>query len=83
MKGVTAMTCEVGKGFKGKRLLRESDLIPDIVPFSSSTLWRLVRAGSFPEPVRVSKNIVAWRASDIEVWFNSHTPISERQRRYS
>lgn len=82
------MSCEtkrrVGRPFNNeRRLIREADLIPHIVPFSKATLWRMVRAGAFPEPVRLSPNIVAWRATDVDEWIGSRTSISERQRRYS
>jgi predicted DNA-binding transcriptional regulator AlpA len=36
-----------------------------LLPFSTSTLWRRVRAGTFPAPVRVSPQVVAWRVGDI------------------
>jgi len=38
------------------------------VPVSDTTLWRRVRDGSFPSPVRISKNAVAWRSTDIDEW---------------
>lgn len=67
----------------GRRFLRESELISDVLPFSSSTLWRMVRTGEFPEPVRLSKNIVAWRYGDVEEWISGRTSITDRQRKYS
>ena len=45
--------------------VRQSKLIPDIVPFSSATLWRKVKAGSFPAPVKLSERVTAWRVEDI------------------
>lgn len=66
-----------------RRFLRESELISDVLPFSSSTLWRMVRAGEFPEPVRLSRNIVAWRRADVDEWISGRTSISDRQRKYS
>ncbi len=39
-----------------------------ILPISPSALWRWVKAGSFPQPVRLSSKVVAWRASDITAW---------------
>lgn len=51
--------------------IRQSQLIPDIVPFSSATLWRKVKAGSFPSPVKLSQRITAWRVEDIRAWLLS------------
>ncbi len=38
------------------------------VPFSNSTLWRMVKAGEFPAPVKISDRKVAWIESEIEDW---------------
>lgn len=65
------------------RLIREAELLEDFIPVSSSTLWRLIRQGDFPEPVRLSRNIVAWRWVDIDGWIAARCAISERQRRYT
>lgn len=48
--------------------LRQSTLLQCHVPFSAATLWRLVKAGRFPRPVKVTDQITAWRCSDIEDW---------------
>lgn len=39
--------------------------IPPIIPVSKSTWWAKVAAGEFPQPVRIGKRCVAWKASDI------------------
>lgn len=38
------------------------------VPISKSTLWRQVRARSFPGPVKLSARVTAWRAEDVRRW---------------
>ena len=48
--------------------VRQSQLIPHIIPFSSSTLWRKVKAGEFPAPVKLSSRVTAWRAEDVRAW---------------
>ena len=45
--------------------LRQKQLIPGIFPFSSATLWRQVKAGTFPPPVKLGPRITAWRVEDI------------------
>lgn len=33
-----------------------------------TTIYRKMKAGTFPQPVRVGKRRVAWRESDIAAW---------------
>ena len=33
-----------------------------------TTIYRWMKAGTFPQPVRVGKRRVAWRESDIAAW---------------
>ena len=49
-------------------LIRAKRLRTEFVPLSRTQLWRLVRAGEFPKPVRLSKNAVAWRRDEVEAW---------------
>lgn len=42
-----------------------------LVPFSASTLWRKVRNGDFPSPIKVSTQVTAWRVGDIRRWLAS------------
>lgn len=37
-------------------------------PFSTSTLWRKVKDGSYPRPIRVSEQITAWKITDLQEW---------------
>ena len=49
--------------------IRQQQLIESrLVPFSSSTLWRKVKSGEFPQPVKILSHITAWRMSDIGAW---------------
>ena len=48
--------------------IRQSQLIPAIVPFSSATLWRKVKAGTFPAPVKLSARVTAWRVEQVRAW---------------
>ncbi len=51
--------------------VRQAQLIPAIVPFSSATLWRKVKTGDFPQPVKLSERITAWRVEDVRAWMES------------
>ena len=58
--------------------VRQSQLIgtpnrPGIVPFSSPTLWRKVKSGEFPRPVKLSERVTAWRVEDIRAWMQART----------
>ncbi len=49
------------------RLIEWSELRRRI-PLSRSTVWRLIRDGKFPAPLRISPGRVAWPENEIEVW---------------
>jgi prophage regulatory protein len=51
--------------------IRQKQLVPHIVPFSPATLWRKVRSGQFPKPIKLSENITAWRWEDVEAWIEA------------
>lgn len=57
--------------------LRESQLVrspknPDSavapLPFSAPTLWRMVKAGRFPAPCKLSARVTAWKCSQVREW---------------
>jgi prophage regulatory protein len=51
--------------------IRQAELIPSPVPFSPATLWRKVKDGSFPAPIKLSARVTAWRVEDIRAWMQS------------
>ena len=56
-------------GLPNEALVRQQQLISyGVIPFSPSTLWRKVKSGEFPQPVKISSHITAWRMSDIRAW---------------
>ncbi len=57
--------------------IRQSQLIPIILPFSSATLWRKVKAGEFPRPIKLSARVTAWRTEDIREWMRNRNSLSE------
>lgn len=61
-------------------LIRERWLLQGLVPFSSATLWRRVRDGSFPAPIRLEGRITVWRVGDIRQWLASYQqPVKHRK----
>jgi predicted DNA-binding transcriptional regulator AlpA len=53
--------------------IRQAQLIPAILPFSSATLWRMVKTGGFPAPVKLSKRVTAWEVSAVKEWMRART----------
>jgi len=43
------------------------------LPFSAPTLWRMVKAGTFPKPTKLSSRVTAWRVADIRDWMSAQT----------
>lgn len=55
--------------FPDNGFIRQKPLIATgLAPFSATTLWRKVQAGTFPKPIKLSEQITAWRVSDIKEW---------------
>jgi len=58
--------------------LRESALVrgqsggsqPALLPLSAATLWRKVKAGTFPAPKKLSTRVTAWKVGDLRAWIN-------------
>lgn len=64
-------TNAVAQAVRGTAYVRQAQLIPAILPFSPATLWRKVKDGSFPQPIKLSDRITAWRMDDVEAWLES------------
>lgn len=51
--------------------------LPEVVTLtllSKSTIYKLVKMGSFPQPVKLSVRATGWRVSDVEAWLMSRQP---------
>lgn len=64
----TSRAIRLGNGSDESVFLRQHTLLRHHVPFSAATLWRLVKAGRFPRPVKVTDQITAWRCADVKKW---------------
>ena len=59
--------------------VRESQLVqsprrpatPTPLPFSAPTLWRKVKAGTFPAPVKLSERVTAWNVGTVRAWMTA------------
>ena len=46
--------------------------IPAIYPISKAQLWKLVKEGKFPKPVKLAPRITAWRVEDIRAFIEKN-----------
>ena len=59
------------------KLLRKPAVLAR-VGLSDTTLWRLERAGQFPQSIRISAGAVAWREQDVEDWIVARVEAGRR-----
>lgn len=52
------------------------------LPFSRATLWRLVKAGKFPAPAKISRSITAWNLGDVRRWHADLFPVANPSDAY-
>ena len=38
------------------------------LPFSEPTLWRQVKIGAFPKPIKLSQRVTAWNVGAVRAW---------------
>ena len=58
------------------RILSLSDLRELGIYYSRVHIYRLVKAGKFPAPIKVGQNRIGWVESEIDEWLNAK--IAER-----
>jgi predicted DNA-binding transcriptional regulator AlpA len=59
--------------------IREAQLVPSPsrpgaavpLPFSAPTLWRKVKAGTFPRPVKLAERVTAWNVGTVRAWMKA------------
>ena len=59
--------------------IREAQLVqspkrpdtPAPLPFSAPTLWRKVKAGTFPRPIKLSERVTAFKVGEIRAWMTA------------
>ena len=63
------------------KLLRRPE-VEEITRLSRAAIYAKMQEGTFPEPVRLGSNSVAWRAADIEAWIESPSTGEASQSRW-
>jgi len=56
-----------------KRPEFEEQRLGSFLPFSASTPWQMVRAGTFPAPLKLGPAITAWREQEVVDWLNQQS----------
>lgn len=59
-------------------LSRYKDIAP-LLPFNRSTLWRMIKNGTFPKPTRLSHKCTVWRNQDVLDWIDAQTSNTHSQ----
>jgi predicted DNA-binding transcriptional regulator AlpA len=54
---------------KSKHYLRERQILK-LLPISRSTLWRWVRSGQFPKPIKISQGVTVWSQENVDAFMN-------------
>ncbi len=77
------MTYELPNLLQQTAFLREKQLVGDakkhaagLLPFSRATLWRRVKDGTFPQPVKLSERTTAWPTAEVRKWMDD--PVGYR-----
>ena len=39
-----------------------------LIPWSAASLWRKCRSNQFPQPIKISPGVTAWRVGQIREW---------------
>ena len=58
-------------GYVREAQLVQSPKRPDTpapLPFSAPTLWRKVKAGTFPKPTKLSQRVTAFNVGEVRAW---------------
>lgn len=51
--------------------VRMAQIAGPVVPVCAATIWRWVRSGKFPQPVKLSERVTAFRAEEIRAWLDA------------
>ena len=57
-------------GFAGKRVLRLPEVLK-MTGISRASVYKRLKEGTFPQPIRLGPRTVGWRLSDLDLWLSS------------
>ncbi len=47
------------------------------IPVSPATIWRWVRSGVFPRPIRLSPGVTVWRGADLIAFIENSSRVAK------
>jgi prophage regulatory protein len=53
------------------QVVRIDELLARYVPTSKATLWRWIKAGTFPAPIALGPRVRAWDVEEVRKWIES------------
>ena len=53
------------------KMLLERREIEELTGLSCASIYRKMRSGTFPEPIKISDRAVRWKLAEIEAWIES------------
>ena len=56
------------------QILRIGDVM-QAVGLSRVTIWRWVRDGKFPAPIRLGSRHIGWRSEEVQAWIDARPPV--------
>ena len=54
--------------------------VEELTGLARSTIYAMLLRGEFPEPIKIGRQAVAWRRSDIERWLAARPEVTRRVR---
>ena len=70
------MTPETHTSVQPDAILRV-DAVAERIGLARPTIYRMVKDGEFPRPVKITTRAVGWRESDLSAWIASREPDAE------
>ncbi|MBK7000946.1 MAG: AlpA family phage regulatory protein [Rhodoferax sp.] len=56
----------------GSAFVKQPQIL-QVVPISASSLWRWIKIGAFPRPIKLSDHCSVWRVQDVRQWMAAQT----------
>ena len=56
-----------------QRLMRRQE-VEEMTGLATTTIYRKMREGTFPRPLKVSRAAVRWRVADVSAWMEGCKP---------
>lgn len=47
--------------------------VVELTSISKATIWRWVKNGTFPKPIKITSRVTVWKSSDIQAYIASVT----------